>query len=58
MTILFKKQYDGESMIDMPDDIYYALEECDVPQDEYGIQTGTFTVTIEWSPEEMENDDE
>ena len=52
--ILFNKQYDGESLIDTYRDFSEALESdynplvSEIPQDKYGFQKGTFTVTIEW----------
>ena len=57
MTVLFEKQYDGESLYDVDRDIAEAFDErfnpkvSVVPQDEHGFQKGTFTVKIEWSPE-------
>lgn len=54
--LLFHKEYDGESIIDIEQDVMEAICEADVPADEHGIQQGTFTVKIEWdfeSPEEQ-----
>jgi hypothetical protein len=52
--ILFKKEYDGESIYDVERDVfetfqadYNALVHA-IPVDEHGIQKGTFKVTIEW----------
>ena len=52
--VIFKEEYDGESIIDLPEDINSALEECGVPQNEYGIQTGIFVVTITWENREID----
>ena len=57
---LFKKVYDGESLIDLPEDVGMMLD-CDwnamaklVPQDEYGLHKGSFVVTVMWFPDEVE----
>lgn len=53
---VFDKVYDGESLYDLSRDIGEAfIEEYndllkDIPKDEYGIQSGTFTVKAEWKP--------
>lgn len=58
MVQVFEKTYDGESIVDMQRDVYEAFDERynsalkDVSVDEYGIQKGTFTVTIQWSGDE------
>lgn len=55
--IIFKKEYDGESLYDLDRDVAEAVDEThnysikDIPKDEHGFQTGTFKVTIEWFPE-------
>jgi hypothetical protein len=55
---IFEKDYDGESLYDLGLDISMSLDEREnpiideIPKDEYGIQLGTFKVTIEWSKEE------
>ncbi len=50
--IIFQNEYSGESIIDAPEDLHYAFADADVPQDEYGIQKGTFILTIEWVADE------
>lgn len=56
---LFKKVYDGESLYDLGRDVHEAFNEdfnpivSAVPQDEYGIQQGRFTVTIQWEPADV-----
>jgi len=52
-VIIFEKKYDGESIIDLPEDVHYAIEDSGVAQDQYGLHPGTFTVTIEWTEEEF-----
>jgi hypothetical protein len=53
-TILFKKEYDGESLYDAGRDFDEAFDATfnpavnKIPHDEYGIQLGTFRVTVEW----------
>lgn len=52
--ILFKKEYDGESIHDLSRDIMESFDSRfnpeikSVPQDENGFQTGTFIVTVQW----------
>ena len=53
--IIFEKEYDGESIVDLDRDVYECLQEdynqimTKIPQDEFGFQKGTFKVTIEWT---------
>ena len=49
--IIFEREYSGESIIDLNEDINW-MDMDDIPVDEYNIQTGTFTVTVTWSPDE------
>lgn len=55
---LFEQKYDGESLYDVDRDVSEAFREdfnplvAQIPSDEYGIQEGTFKVTIEWSSTE------
>lgn len=57
MIEVFKKEYDGESIVDLGRDIYEALDTAFnpvidlIPVDSYGFQKGTFTVAIVWSEE-------
>jgi hypothetical protein len=57
MSILFQKEYDGESLHDAYRDVSEAFEEAfnpalaNVPKDEFGFQKGTFVVKVEWKPE-------
>lgn len=61
MIEVFKKEYDGESIVDLVHDIYEAVVAAynpvvdQIPVDAYGFQKGTFTVSIVWSEEP--NDD-
>lgn len=54
---IFEKDYDGESLYDLGRDISEAIRSDfnpivkNIPQDEYGIQEGTFRVKIEWVAE-------
>lgn len=58
MIEIFKKEYNAESLYELNDDMSDALDEVynpkikDIPVDIYGFQTGIFTVTISWEPEE------
>ena len=55
---IFSKQYDGESIYDVQRDMIEAFDPnfnpkaAGIPQDEYGFQTGTFNITIEWIPQD------
>jgi hypothetical protein len=51
--VIFQKNYDDESLYDMPEDLGYAVDEENpdyhkLPEDEHGLKKGTFTVTITW----------
>jgi hypothetical protein len=52
--IVFKKEYDDESIYDVGRDVAEAFDEdfnpvmCDIPKDEYSFSKGIFTITIEW----------
>jgi len=48
--IIFDKEYDGESIADIEEDVYDAINNNDyMPVDEHGFTKGTFRVTISWS---------
>lgn len=53
---LFKKTYDGESIVDVGRDVFEAFDKdfnppaAAIPQDDHGFQQGEFVVTIEWVP--------
>ena len=53
---LFKKTYDGESIVDVGRDVFEAFDKdfnppaAAIPQDDHGFQKGEFVVTIEWVP--------
>ena len=53
---LFKKTYDGESIVDAGRDVFEAFDKdfnppaAAIPQDDHGFQQGEFVVTIEWVP--------
>lgn len=53
---LFKKTYDGESIVDVGRDMFEAFDKdfnppaAAIPQDDHGFQQGEFVVTIEWVP--------
>jgi hypothetical protein len=52
--IVFDRHYSEESLIDIDEDIRWALEKdiAEIPKDKHGFRQGTFRVTIEWSNEE------
>ena len=53
---LFKKTYDGESIVDVGRDVFEAFDKdfnppaAAIPQDGHGFPQGEFVVTIEWVP--------
>lgn len=54
---IFNKEYDGESLYDLPEDVGDSVNEdynramSKVPKDPYGFPIGKFTVSIVWSEE-------
>ncbi len=54
--ILFQKEYDSESLADVERAMWEAMDEHDLPQDEYGFDLGTFKFTVEWIPEESSDE--
>ena len=47
--ILFEKEYSSESLVDLAEDVDWALNhDCEIPVDEHGFMEGTFKVIIEW----------
>ena len=57
MIEVFKKEYSGESIVDLDRDVAEAIDAASnpvmdrIPVDAYGFQKGTFTVSIVWSEE-------
>jgi len=52
---IFEREYSGESIIDLCEDLSWMFSDgngAKVPSDEYGIQRGTFTVTVTWKEDE------
>ena len=55
--IVFEKFYDGESLYDIDRDVAESMQGeynplvLKIPSDEFGIQRGTFKVTIQWFSE-------
>lgn len=48
MKVILKREYSDESMYDLSEDIYEAIQDANLPKDEYEFIKGMFTVTIEW----------
>lgn len=52
--IIFNKEYDGESIVDLDRDISEVLDSrfnpvVDIiPKDEHGFHKGSFVVTVQW----------
>jgi hypothetical protein len=51
IMIIFYKEYDGESIADIEEDVYDAVNDSDIPADDHGFTKGIFRVTISWSEE-------
>lgn len=50
--IIFEREYFGESIIDLAEDLDYMFDDGpEIPTDEYGIHQGRFIVKVEWVPE-------
>ena len=51
--VIFDRHYSDESLIDLDEDICWALEKdfAEIPKDEHGFSQGEFRVTITWSEE-------
>lgn len=58
MTTIFSKEYAGEELNDIERDVSESFDPAfnhrviDIPVNEAEMQTGTFTVTITWEPDE------
>lgn len=52
--LIFERNYSGESLIDIEQDVWDACNESDfpIPTDIHGFHIGTFTVTITWKKDE------
>lgn len=47
--IIFEKEYDGETLVDIEEDVYDAVNyNTYLPVDDHGFIKGTFRVTISW----------
>ena len=47
--IIFERDYDGESLVDLEEDVCDAINyDMDLPVDEHGFIKGTFKVVISW----------
>jgi hypothetical protein len=55
MMIIFDRHYSDESLVDIDEDIRWALEKdfAEIPKDEHGFRQGEFRVTITWSNEDV-----
>ena len=49
--IIFEKEYSDESLVDVEQDVYDAVNDSlELPeQDDNGFRPGSFKVTIEWT---------
>ena len=56
-TVLLKKEYSAESLLDAEQDIQESLANDIIPVDDSGFAQGTFTITVEWSSGEEDHSD-
>ena len=49
-VVILKKDYSGEGIIDIEEDISWAMENTDpaIPKDDYNIHKGTFKLLLSW----------
>ena len=58
MVTLLSKIYDGETIIDVDEDITDAVNSSSLPVDEYGFVDGEFVVTVKFIPRTYDAVDE
>ncbi len=46
--ILLDKIYDGESIVDSERDILEAINNAEIPVNDYNLPLGEFKITVEW----------
>lgn len=47
--IIFNRTFDGESLVDIEEAVWDAVNEnYNLPRDKHNLLKGTFTVTISW----------
>ena len=55
---IFERVYTDESMPDIGEDVFHALDESDLPVDQWGFIKGEFKVTITWTDKVVPSDEE
>lgn len=56
--VILNKIYDGETIIDVNEDITDAVNDSSLPIDEYGFVDGEFVVTVKFIPRTYDAVDE
>jgi len=46
--LLLNREYDGETICDIEEDVYTAIVGAKIPKDEDNFEKGTFTIKLEW----------
>lgn len=46
--LIIKKEYCGENIADIEEDIYNSRIEANIPKDEYNFENGTFNLLLTW----------
>lgn len=47
--VLLQREYSCESLPDIDEDVYYALNNHDIPVDEHGFTSGTYHLTLSYT---------
>jgi hypothetical protein len=59
--IIFEKDYDEEDLYNFEDSVYdninALIQSGQIKSNEYGESRGTYTVTVEWSDEDLEDEE-
>ncbi|HHE64887.1 MAG TPA: hypothetical protein ENL09_02585 [Bacteroidetes bacterium] len=53
--LIFHKEYCGEDLNDIEEDIYSAIIDANLPKDEYNFEQGEFRLTLKWFPNDDDN---
>lgn len=48
---LLDEVYNGETLVDIQQDVDDAMDSCGVPVDHNGFATGSFRITLVWTPD-------
>jgi hypothetical protein len=51
MQTILEKTYHDENLLDAEEDITDAINEANLPKDEYNFIKGSFKLTLTWTPD-------